>query len=183
MTLTSTLPRNSVISEKNNAIRWQSEKIGLLYGNEQSEDDVMGDIQENILDHEGQFLSLNLAEPLMETFPEMFYAALKNASWDRSMHISLPVIMQHNPHIASQFLNHAIHWQRLCDLVIMDDDPDRKTVMILENADQASSAVQREIARLIRFHSTHSIHRTFVFTLNAQSHNPLIPELRTILGI
>jgi hypothetical protein len=96
-------------------------------------------------------------------------------------------------------------WQRLCDLIIVDDEPRRKTVMVLENIDQASPAVQHEIARLIRFHATHGIHRTFVFTLEQSADSPemgdsssystdsrssgshssgtIIPELRIILGI
>jgi len=145
--------------------------------------DTLEDLRENTLDHEGQFISLDLAEPLAETLPEIFYAALKNTRWEHSLSFSLPVILQHNPHVTSPFLNQAILWQRLCDLIIVDDEPSRKTVMVLENADQASPTVQHELARLLRFHAVHSIHRTFVFTLDHHSHNRITPELRDILGI
>lgn len=132
------------------------------------------------MDNDGQFISLNLTEPLTESFPEMFYAALKNTRWQQSLQFSLPVILQHNPHVASPFINRAILWQRLCDLLIIDDAPYRETVLVLENVDQASLATQHEIARLIRFHEIHSICRTFVLTLNRHSHGQIIPELRDI---
>ena len=178
------LQRNQTTFEKNGAIHWQSKRIGLLFHDEHSGEefwDALEDLRENVLDHEGQFVSLDLAVPLAETFPEMFYAALKNVRWESTLPFSLPVILQHNPHIASPFINHAILWQRLCDLLILDDEPNRRTVLVLENIDQASPTTQHEIARLIRFHSAHSVHRTFVFTVDRHLLDQIIPELRGIL--
>ena len=184
MTHTCTFQRNWTTAGNNRAVCWQSKRIGLLYYDEQSGEeswDVLEDIREDVLEYEGQFITLNLVAPLTETFPEMFYAALKNSRWERSLSFSLPVILQHNPRVASPFLNHAILWQRLCDLVIIDDEPSRKTVMVLENVEQVSPAVQHDIARLLRFHATHSIRRTFVFTLARHAQVQIIPELRKIL--
>ena len=184
MIRTSTLQRERTVSGKSRGIHWQSKRIGLLHYDEQSAEeywDNLEDLRESVLDHDGQYISLDLAEPLTETFPEMFYAALKNSRWERSLSFSLPVILQHNPRVASPFLNHAILWQRLCDLVIIDDEPSRKTVMVLENVEQVSPAVQHDIARLLRFHATHSIRRTFVFTLARHAQGQIIPELRKIL--
>ena len=186
MGYTATLQRDGV---QRAAIHWQSKRIGLLYHDEQSGTefwDTLEDLRESVLDHDGQYISLDVGEPLTETFPEMFYAALKNARWERSLSFSLPVILQHNPRVASPFLNQAILWRRLCDLIIIDDEPKRKTVLLLENIDQASPVVQHEIARMLRFHQTHSIHRTFVFTLDHSAGTPsnqIIPELRGLLGV
>jgi len=185
------LQRNRLRGERggfgeSRAIHWQSRRIGLLYRNEQSGTefwDTLEEVREGVLDCEGQFISLDLAEPLTETFPEMFYAALKNVRWEHSLSFSLPVILQHNPRVASPFLNQAILWQRLCDLLIVDDESSRKTVTILENIDQASPATQHEIARLIRFHAAHGIHRTFVFTMDYHACGQIIPELRAILDL
>ena len=180
---TVTLQRNGVLGA---AIHWQSQRIGLLTYDEESGAefwDAMEDLRENVLDRDGQYISLDVADPLGETLTEMFYAALKNARWERSLSFSLPAILQHNPRVASPFLNQAILWQRLCDLVIVDDEPKRKTVILLENIDQASSAVQHEIVRLIRFHAVHGIHRTFVFTMDYHSNGQIIPELRGIFGM
>ena len=163
-----------------------SEHIELLYRDEQSEHDfweTLESLRENVRDSEGQFISIDLAEPQTEPLWETFYAALKNARWEQSLQFSLPVILQHNPHAASPFINRAILWQRLCDLLILDDEPHRETVLVLENADQASPAVQHDIARLIRFHEVHSIRRTFVFTLNRETHGQMTAELRNILEI
>ena len=181
-----TLQRNEAIFENNRTIYWQSKSIGLLYHDEHSGEefwDALEDLRENVLDHEGQFISLDLAVPLMETFSEMLYAALKNACWESSLQFSLPVILRHNPQVASPFINHAILWQRLCDLLIADDESNRKTVLVLENIDQASPATQHEIARLIRFHAAHFVHRTFVFTLDRHSHKQIIPELQDLLSV
>jgi hypothetical protein len=182
----STLQRNKAVLAEKRAIHWHSKRVGLLCHDEESGKEfwnTLEDMRESILDHEGQFISLDLAEPSTETFLEKFYAALKNTCLERSLQFTLPIILQHNPHIATPFLNHAILWQRLCDLMIVDDDPNRETLLVLENADHASPVVQHEIARLIRFHTAHSIHRTFVFTLNRHSHEQITPELREILGI
>ena len=164
----------------------QSKRIEILYRNDSSNDepsywDALEDLRDNIRDSEGQFISLDLTEPLAESLSAMFHAALKNARWEESLQFSLPEILRHNPRIASPFINRAILWQRLCDLLIIDDTPNRETVLLLENVDQASPATQHEIARLIRFHETHSIRRTFVFTLNRYSYNQVIPELQDIL--
>jgi len=171
MIQTLALHRNTVLSER----------IGLLYHDEPSCWDTLEDIRESIFDSEGQFISLDLAEPQTETLPEMLYAALKHSRWEQSLQFSLPSILQNNPHAAPPFINRAILWQRLCDLLIIDDDSSRETVLVLENADQASPAAQREIARLIRYHETHSLHRTFIFTLDRYPHDQIIPELRDII--
>jgi len=178
MNQTSTLQRNKAV--------FGGQRIELLYHHEHSEGqswDKQGDLRESVLAQEGQFISLDVAASETESLPEVFYAALKNARWERSLPFSLPAILQHNPRAASSFINHAILWQRLCDLLILDDEPNRPTVLVLENIDQASPAVQHETARLIRFHVAHSVHRTFVFTLDRHSRSQIIPALREILNL
>jgi len=180
----STLQRSKTVFEENKAIHWQSKRVGLLYHSGQLEEkcgDTLEDLRENVCSNNGQYISLDLIAPSAEPFLEMFYAALKNASWECSLQFSLPVILQHNPRVTSSFINHAIIWQRLCDHIIVDDEPGRKTVAVLENVDQASPTVQHEIARLIRFHAAHSIHRTFVFTLDYHSRDQIIQELRDLM--
>ena len=178
--------RDKITFEKEYAICWQSKRIGILYHSKESEEEfweTLASMRENVLDSKGQFVSLDLAELQTESLPEMFYTALKNVRWDHSMQFSLPIILQHNPRIALPFINRAILWQRLCDLLIVDDEPNRKTVLVLENINQASPIAQHEIARLIRFHVTYSIHRTFIVTLDRHSQHQLIQELQDILTI
>jgi len=185
MIQTVALQKDRTVFENRGVIRRQSKRIGLLYHDEQSGNefwDALEDLRESVLDKEGQFISLDLADPLMESFPERFYAALKNARWEQTLPFSLPAILQHNPCVATPFINHAILWQRLCDLLIVDDEPERETALLLENIDQASPSVQHEIARLIRFHKTHSIRRMFIFTLRRYAHDQIIPELREIFA-
>jgi hypothetical protein len=161
-----------------------NKRIELFYRNKHSEGKlwkVMEDLRENVLDHEGQFISLDLADSNVTSLLETFYAALKNARWERSLPFSLPAILQYNPHVASPFINHAILWQRLSGLLLIDDEPDRPTLLVLENIDLASPTVQHETARLIRFHAAHSVRRTFIFTLDTQGR--IIPELRNLFNI
>jgi hypothetical protein len=159
---------------------WQShtERVRL-----HSRDDwgTVEDLRKNVYKDGGQFISLNCAEPQADSFPEMFYTALQNTRWDHSLQFSLPIILQHNPHVASPFINQAILWQRLCNLLIREDDSSRETVLVLENADQASPERQHEIARLIRFHETHALRRTFVLMVARDSCGLIIPELQDIL--
>jgi len=160
------------------AIEGSSERIILLQHDKSR--DALDNLRETVADHGGQFVFLNLAEPTAESFPEMFYDALHNTCGEPFQQFSLPIIVQHHPHVESSFINRAILWQRLCNRLIMDDTPYRKTILVLESVDQASHLTQHEIARLIRFHEFHSISRTFVFTLNRHSHAPIIPELQEI---
>ena len=153
------------------ALECRSERIGILYRDDPSYWDTLENLHKSISDSEGQYISLNLAEPLPESFPEMLHAALENVRWDQSLQFSLPAILRHNPRTASPFINRAILWQRLCDLLIIDDVPHRETVLLLENIDQASSGTRQEIVRLIRFHEAHDLRRTFIFTLNRHSHS------------
>ena len=175
------------LSQRNKTARkHSSDRIELLYHDEFSGDaywERLEDIRENVLDRDGQFISLDLGEPQTESLPEMLYVALKNARWERSLQFSLPNILQHNLHAGSLFINRAILWQRLCDLLIIDEESNRETVLVLENIDQTSPKIQHEIARLIRFHETHSLHRAFVVTLNYYSHGHIIPELQNALGM
>ena len=176
--------RTSSLSQWNaTTLESYSERIRLLYHDDSAREEcweTLEALRERTLDIEGQFIDLDLTEPIPEPFPEMFYAALKNARWDQSLQFNLPVILQHNPHAVSPFINRAILWQRLYDLLLMDDTPDSETVLVLENADQASPTTQHDIARLIRFHELHSINRTFVITLNRHSCHQIIPELQNI---
>ena len=169
-----------------NRTAWESdsERISLLYHDEQSGEkcwETLENLQENVLDSEGQFISLDLAEPMTETLPEMLYTALQNTRWEQSLQFSLPVILRHNPHVTAPFINRAILWQRLCDLLLMDDIPYRETVLVLENVDQASPCTQHDVARLIRFHEIHAIRRTFVMTSDCHAHHRFVPELRNIV--
>ena len=162
----------------------RSERILLLYHEDSAREkcwELLEDYRENTLNGEGQYISLDFAAPTAESWTEDLYTTLKNARWDQSLQFNLPVILRHNPHVASPFINRAILWQRLCDLLIIDDAPYRETLLVLENIDQASQVTQHEIARLIRFHETHSVCRTFVFTVDCSSLDQLIPELQHIL--
>ena len=177
-------PRNRTTCIKDGIIHWQSERIGLLYRDEQSANEywsAMESLRESVRGFSGQFISLDVAEPLTESIPEMFYAALKNAHWERSLPFSVPAVVWHNPHAAAPFINRAILWQRLCDLLLIEDEPNRETMLVLENIEQASPAAQHDVARLIRFHETHSIHRMFVLTLNRHEDKNIIPEMQDIL--
>ena len=180
----STMLRTSSLSQWNTAtLESRSGRIRLLYRDDSAREEcweTLEDLREHTRDSEGQFISLDLTEPMLEPLPEILYTALKNARWDATLQFSLPVILQHNPHVASPFINRAILWQRLCDLLLVDDVPYRETVLVLENVDQASPTTQHEIARLIRFHELHSIHRSFVMTLDRCSYCQIIPELQNI---
>jgi len=182
MIQTLTSSRSTPIIGNNPVMDRLAENIRLYYRDEQSEE-ALEYLREHVLEHEGQFIALNLAAPQLESLSEMLYAALKNARWDHSLQFSLPIILQHNPHAASPFISRAIIWQRLYDLLILDDTPNRETVLVLENIDQASPDTQHEVARLIRFHQTYSIRRTFVFTLDRHSHGRIMPELLDIFEV
>ena len=178
--------QTKALQRSKTAFESDSERIRLLYHDELSGGEcweTLEDIREMTLDDEGQFISLDLTELQTESLPAEFYAALKNARWEQSLPFSLPSILRQNSHTTSPFINRAILWQRLCDLLIMDGESDRSTVLVLENVDQASPATQHEIARLIRFHETYSIRRTFIFTLDHYSHGRIIPELRNLFEI
>ena len=187
------------------AIQWQSAQIGLLFCGELSEYEcleTLENLRHSVLESEGQFISLDVfplsfsesptdqpPKSLLETlFDALNSIASENANWEQSLpaglQFSLPGILRYDPHaVASPFINHAILWQRLCDLLILDDEPYRETVLVLENVAYASPADQHEIARLIRFHVKHDLRRKFIFTLEDQLSERIVPELRGILEL
>jgi len=166
------------------AIHRSSGSVGLLYRSEQSGDELwttLDIIRENVRTNGGQFFSFNLANPMEESPLATFYDALKKERWEQSVHVRLLSNRRHNPQIASVFINRAILWQRLCDLLIAEDESLRETVLVLENIDHASPSAQQEIARLIRFHEKHVLNRVFVMTIEDRAHVGLIPELRDVI--
>lgn len=135
---------------------------------------------QSILSKNGQFLSLDMSDLLEKRFSAQLLAALESLNGEKSFQINLPLILKNNPHSDSPFINRAIIWQRLCDRMIEDEDERRPTMFALENIDIASSDDQHDVARLIRFHNTHRIRRSFLATLQKEHYEDLEPELREL---
>jgi hypothetical protein len=128
----------------------------------------------------GQFISLDIQDFGEATLPGVFLSALEHSQSNQAFRINLPMILQNNPKTDSPFINRAILWQRLCDRILEDETGKRPTVLVLENIDYASPKMQHDTTRLIRFHITHQIPRTFILTLH-RDHIPFLDkELRDL---
>lgn len=122
------------------------------------------------------------AEDFAESsFPELFLDALIEARTEGAFRIDLPLVLQNNQKINSPFINRAVHWQRLCDRLIEDEEPARSTLLVLDHFEEATTQAQHELARLIRFHRTHRIRRTFLVVLRGDGLERLEPELRDLI--
>jgi hypothetical protein len=125
----------------------------------------------------GQYIHIDANDLAGETLAKRMYAIMTEILAKRPYRIQLPIILQHNPHSASPFIDRAIVWQRLCDMILEDDVPQRLTILVIENLETASQNIQHELARLIRLHKNNRINRTFLITLNNNNTKLLLPEL------
>ncbi len=160
---------------------FQGKRLGLLVGKEVKAD-LWGRCSE-ILGEGGQYLNLSPdgesrdASSLMEA---LIGVLDRPARSPRPFQIHLPVL--HDPsRIASPFLNRAILWQRLCDRLIEGDETRRPSLLFLENFDPSNATIQHDLARILRFHQTHRIRRSFLLSLSKDQLDLLSPEIRELI--
>ncbi len=158
----------------------RQKRLCVLLENSESHTGLILDIvREEIQEAGGQFLALRLSEMGELSLPHLMEATLSD---QREFRISLPLIMQNNPQSDVMgdvpFINRALLWQRLCDGIIADENSQRPTVLVLEQFDPARRDVQQDLARIIRFHESHNIRRTFLITMPGESLSNLSAELR-----
>ncbi|MDR0521008.1 MAG: hypothetical protein LBH00_04035 [Planctomycetaceae bacterium] len=140
-----------------------------IRGSEYSPEDIDA-ILEGLREHTeqsgGQWIALDLAQiqPQTQTLTEILCTAICNARCGMSLQFSLPGILPHRPRAAHPFISEAIQWQKLCDLLLLDDDPMRETVLVLEHFNPADSNMVREINRILRFHESHTLNRRVILT-------------------
>ena len=156
----------------------QGRRLGLLpVGNKEFGDDydwennLLEGLRDGLIDGGGQCLSLDLSDFEEENFAESLLAELESARTTYPQRINLPLARSSSP-----FIHRAIAWQRLCDRLIEDEDPQRPTLLIIENFDQANESARCDVERLIRFHIAHNIRRTFLLTV-AEDTNLQRPSL------
>jgi hypothetical protein len=160
-----------------------SKHLGLLLHGDlpcHAEWDFLEKIHKSVQAENGQFISLDIQDFGEATLPGVFLSALEDSQSERTFRINLPMILQNNPKTDSPFINRAILWQRLCDRILEDESVKRPTVLVLENIDYASPKMQHDTARLIQFHITHRISRTFILTLHRDRLASLDQGLRNL---
>ena len=153
----------------------QGKRLGLLQ--EESGDcfeksNFREGLRGELADCGGQYLSLDLSRLEKNNFAESLLTELESVRNVYSRRFSLPL----SP---SPFIHRAIVWQRLCDRLIEDEEPQRPTLLVIENFDHADERTRCDVERLIRFHITHNIRRTFLMTL--QDEDALRPSLRRLV--
>jgi hypothetical protein len=132
----------------------------------------------------GQFIHIDANDLVGVSLSKRLYSIMTEVLSNRPYRIQLPIILQHNPHTASPFIDRAIVWQRLCDLILEDDSPQRPTALVIENFELADQSIQHELARLIRLHKNNKINRIFFVTINkTENLEQLLPELRELAQI
>jgi hypothetical protein len=140
-------------------------------------------IREFVKSVNGQYIHIDVNDLVGNTLSRRLYSIMVEVLANRPYRIQLPIILQHNPHSDLPFIDRAIIWQRLCDLILEDDTPQRLTVLVIENLETANQNIQHELARLIRLHKNNRINRIFLATLNNNNTEQLLPELRELAKI
>ncbi|MDR2754495.1 MAG: hypothetical protein LBC20_02200 [Planctomycetaceae bacterium] len=164
----------------------QSKHLGFLLHNDSpcyAEWDFLEKIHEFVQEKNGQFISLDIQDFGEATLSGVFCSALEDSQSERTFRINLPMILKNNPKTDSPFINRAILWQRLCDRILEDETSQRPTILVLENFDYATPKMQHDTSRLIRFHITHQIPRTFILTLHQDRVPFLVQELRDLVDV
>jgi len=145
----------------------QGKRLGLLslgdrdFGDYDRQNEVFENLQAELTDGGGQCLLLDLAGFMERSFAETLLGELEAAGTGCRRRIDLLL-----NRVPSPFIDRAIAWQRLCDHLIDDENPRRSTALVIENVDQANEQIRCDVERLIRFHITHNIRRTFLLTLS-----------------
>ena len=154
----------------------QGKRLGLLRicGREfdQAWDHFLEAVRDELTVGGGQFLSLDFSPFEERSFAELLLEELESVRAEHPLRIDLPMA-----HSKSPFIQRAIVWQRLCDRLIEDEELSRPTLLVIENFDQADERFRSDVERLIRFHITHNIRRTFLLTLRDEDREILPPSL------
>ena len=156
----------------------QGKRLGLLqeeFGDYYGKNDLLEGLRSELTDCGGQYLSLDLSCLEKNDFTESLLMELESAHSVYRRRFNLSLILP------SPFIHRAILWQRLCDRLIEDEEPQRATLFVIENFDLADERTQCDVERLIRFHITHNIRRTFLLTL--QDEESLRSSLRRLVEI
>lgn len=162
----------------------RQKRLALLVDEESTSERLLHSLsvlEETLGAENGQCISLDILDFQETSLANRFLTMLELWRQDRPFRINLPDILRHNPNSASPFINRAILWQRLGDRLIEEEDPKRVTLLIIKNLDAADSKTQHDVARLVRFHATHHIRRTFLFTLRSENIPFLEPEIRELV--
>ncbi|MDR2346149.1 MAG: hypothetical protein LBE18_08800 [Planctomycetaceae bacterium] len=159
-----------VVSDNN------SELIRLIYR-------FIESVRRTVIADNGQYIHIDSHDLIGGSLSKRLHSILVEILANRPYRIQLPIILQHNPHSASPFIDRAIIWQRLCDLILEDDVPQRPTVLFIENLEIADHNIQHELARLIRLHKNNKINRTFLATITNNNIEQLLPELQELIQI
>lgn len=140
-------------------------------------------VREFVVSSNGQYIHIDANNLAGVMLSKRLYEIMTEVLADRPYRIQLPIIFQRDSHSVSSFIDRAIIWQRLCDMILEDDVPQRLTVLVIENLEAADQNTQHELARLIRLHKNNKINRTFLATLNNNNIDQLSPELRELAKI
>lgn len=155
--------------------------ISLNEGDDTEEYEFLENLRQAVSSQEGQVVDCH-ADSFRETsFQSRMWSIFESLCAQRPFRIELPIILSHNPRVKSPFINRALIWQKLCDLILEDDDPTRPTIMIFDRVDLMEPKDQHDLARLIRFHKTHQVHRTFVITAKSDNIDDLGIELEELI--
>jgi len=160
----------------------QGKRLGLLQLGDrvfdQTWNDFLEDFREELTNGGGQYLSLDCARFEEKSLAELLIDELATAHAECPLRINLPVARSKSP-----FIQRAIIWQRLCDRLIEDEKPTRPSLLVIENFEQADEQFHNDVERLIRFHTTHHIRRTFLLALRNEEGDTLPPSLSRLVDL
>ncbi len=139
--------------------------------------EFLENFREEFVHRNGQYLSLDLQHDEEKGFAEILLEELESAHDDDPLRINLPLTVSKSP-----FFRRAIAWQRLCDRLVEDEEPGRPTLLVLEHFDEADERTQQDVERLIRFHITYNIRRTFLLTLRDET-SEISPSLLRLVEL
>ena len=166
-------------SRKMRSLVRQGKRLGLLRivnGGFGGEHGLLEDFREELTHSGGQYLSLDFARCEGKSLAESVLEELAPASTRYPLRY-LPLIRSESP-----FMQRAITWQRLCDRLIEDEEPSRPTLLVIENFEQADEQTRCDVERLIHFHITHNIRRTFLLAIQNEDHEFLRPSLSRLVN-
>ncbi len=166
----------------------QGKRLGLLlingceFESYSKENELFEIAKERLELNGGQFILLNPQRFDGRSFAEICLEELEAVHFRDPLRIELPY-RNEDETAASPFIRRAILWQRLCDRLIEDEEFGRPTLFIVENFDLADERTQADFERLLRFHQTHQIRRTFLLTVQKENVQSLPSSLQSLVDL
>lgn len=164
----------------------QNRRLGLILFDEDRLEDksqLLDACCRDVIAEAGQVLSFSGDDFESDLLPKRFLAALDTPAKQAFRLLLNRCRSIESVSAQSPFCDIAVLWQRLFDYLIEDEMPRRQTLCVIDRLDHAGTNAHNALTRLIRFHQTNRVPRTFLLTVSKQNIDWIPPNLHDLVEL